>query len=314
MKHNRYRRFLPLAFLLLPLILLPVRDRSLRITALYVGQGDGIVLELPDGTACIIDCGSSDLQNVGDRVMLQYLKYRGISHVRLVLATHEDSDHINGLHQVIADPAIMTDIVAVSRASMQQAFDTSEQDAEPYIALMSAADKAGAEQVLLDAGDRIQIGEVTMTVLWPQSSGHDETGLPDDSDNDLSIVIHLQYGSFDALFTGDAGEAVEAALEGSLPDVDYLKAGHHGSRFSSSWQFLTETCPETAVISCGRDNPYGHPAQDTLFRLEDISADIYITADSGAVTVKTSGDADGYEVSTYMPLKNARTQEEAPFY
>ena len=156
--------------------------------------------------------------------------------------------------------------------------------------LEQLAGETGAVVSYLKKGDCITAGELTIRVLHPEE-GEDYREEP----NAGSIVLSLHYGEFDALLTGDVqGDGEERLLdvlkeEGQ--DYDYLKVAHHGSKNSTPEEFLSLTCPEVAVISCSAANRYGHPHQELLQRLSAVSADVYVTADTGALTCITDGRA-----------------------
>ena len=124
-----------------------------------------------------------------------------------------------------------------------------------------------------------------LTCLSPAADYRGETG------NASSMVLALEYGDFDMLFTGDVEGAGEAALTESewLKECDILKVAHHGSKHSTSEAFLKKAAPAIGFISAGRDNRYGHPHRETLERLENLGCRIYSTQECGAVTVKTDG-------------------------
>jgi competence protein ComEC len=134
------------------------------------------------------------------------------------------------------------------------------------------------------AGERFGLDGVGFTVLHPATDwpewGHDV--------NEDSVVLLVQYGEFEALFTGDAGFPAEAALRGRVGPVDLLKVGHHGSRGSTGDELLDSLRPLAAVISVGR-NDYGHPAPETLSRLERRRIPVFRTDRDGTVSVTTDG-------------------------
>lgn len=141
-------------------------------------------------------------------------------------------------------------------------------------------------------GDKINVGELSFTILNPANL--------DGTTNNNSIVLSLQYGNIDFLFTGDAEQEAEAAMLVSgvvpVPDVEILKVGHHGSRTASSHDFLTATNPEVAIYMAGEDNRYGHPHEEAIIALTNIGAEIYGTDICGTVIVSTDGKS--YAIQT----------------
>ena len=134
-------------------------------------------------------------------------------------------------------------------------------------------------------GDELHCGLVSFSILWPEknATGKDV--------NEEAMVMELSFGEFQMLFTGDIGADTEKKLlaSGILKDVDGLKVGHHGSRYSTCQEFLDVVRPELAVVSCSATNTYGHPSGETIERLEDSGAKIWYTMKEGAVTAETDG-------------------------
>lgn len=287
------------AALCLGILTLAFQDRGeLRITCLDVGQGDGIVLEIPGGGAFLMDFGSSSRKNTGQYQLLPYLKSRGITYLDGILVSHTDTDHISGIQELLE---LMTkDLTSIKAGTLILPDWNSEEKTsgghvreKAYGGLLKLADKAGVRCVFAEQGDRLVSGQAEMKFLAPErtASGADV--------NEEGMVMELKYGSFRALFTGDIGEATEKSLlkKGVLSDVDFLKTAHHGSRYSTCREFLDKVRPELAVISCSDSNNYGHPSPETVEKLEECGARIFYTMKSGAVTVCTNGErirAEGF--------------------
>ena len=271
-------------------------ENLFRITSLYVGQGDCHVLELPDGSVYLMDAGGGS-PSVGEKILLPYLQYRGIRRVDGILLSHLDSDHICAVQALLEADGIQT-----GRLILPAAFS---QEAEGSV-LLQAAMRAGAEIFYAGAGDHWEAEGVRFTVLFPSHFVQYGEG------NDQSLILRVDSGSFCALFTGDLGEEGERRLlqhyGSSLDEVDYLKVGHHGSRYSSSADFLAGTTPRAAVISCGRGNPYGHPTAETLERLQAAGAKVYRTDRDGAVSLILNPDGQ-YEIQTVHERKNETMKE-----
>ena len=251
---------------------------TLTLTSLSVGQGDCHVLELPDGSVYLID-GGTGYGDAARKSILPYLQYRGVRRLSYILVSHCDDDHINALPAVIG-----SDALSVGGLILPRAWEGSPK-AE---ALLEAAQARGVPVCYTGAGSGFEAGGAAILVLYPANAPEEEP------DNDSSMVLLLRWQAFSALFTGDRGAAGERILlrawEEELAEIDWLKVGHHGSRYSSSEAFLRLTSPDYAFISCGRNNLYGHPAPEALKRLEAAGAAIFRTDLDGAVTLTVWAD------------------------
>ena len=154
-----------------------------------------------------------------------------------------------------------------------------------YLELEQVFQEAGIPLQYMGAGDRLSGEKVSLTCLWPERT------LSLGDRNELSMVLLLEYGEFQMLFTGDIGEYAERRIirTEALLDVEILKVAHHGSRYSSCDEFLQYIRPEAGLISCSASNTYGHPGEETLHRLADAGCRVFITKDSGAVRIWTDG-------------------------
>ena len=261
-------------FSLPTLFLLKPENRSLTITSLYVGQGDCHVI-CADGEAWLIDGGSSYTSPARSKI-LPYLKYAGIRKLSFIMVSHGDEDHMNGLAEVMAADGLTVDELIVSawdRGSGKTA--SLEQTALSHgIPVRSAAE-----------GGTLTKGSLSFRILSPALSRPNE-------ENDYSLVLLISRGSFRGLFTGDISAETEMQLieryGDLLRDLDYLKDAHHGSRFSSCEDFIRLTSPTFAVISCGRNNSYGHPHEETLERLREGESTALRTDLAGAVRVSVN--------------------------
>lgn len=283
LRRRRYRIFLLVAAVCLVLIHIP-ESTGLTITNLDIGQGDCAVIRTEENVI-LIDGGSSDVKQVAKYRISRYLKYYGISRIDYFFITHSDSDHVNGMMEILRDRSRMgLQIGAVVVP------DIEKRDAE-YENIVSEIKKSGIPLIKMKWGGGLCSGGITVRCLHPAPDYEWKT------ENDYSLVLQLDYGSFRGIFTGDLEEAGEREILGRISDVDYLKVGHHGSKGSSSSAFLEKISPETAVISAGYKNRYGHPAKETLERLEKLGTEVYSTIDCGAVTIKVG--EEGYQVSAY---------------
>ena len=252
---------------------------NLQITCLDIGQGDCISIQLPQGQNLLIDGGSSNKKNIARYQVLPYLKNQGIGEIDAILISHTDNDHISGVAELLDYMSEHLTSVRVNNLILPEW----GQPDEAYQQLVDKAQAAGANVQKGRKGDRIQMGEICLYFLSP------ERGASGTDANEDGMAVELTYGSFKGLFVGDIGEETEKKLLSDLEDVDFLKVGHHGSRYSTCQEFLDVVRPEMAVISCSATNTYGHPSGETIERLEDAGAKIWYTMKAGAVTVTTDG-------------------------
>lgn len=261
--------------------LMCVRIRTgLEITMLDVGQGDSFVIQSPDGTTFLLDGGSTSESEVGNYRILPFLKARGIRNVDYVMISHADQDHVSGLKELAEESGVEGDV----RIGCAVLPAVAEKD-DNYLELEQVFQEAGIPLQYMGAGDRLLGEKVSLTCLWPERT------LSLGGRNELSMVLLLEYGEFQMLFTGDIGEYAERRIirTEALRDVEILKVAHHGSRYSSCDEFLQYIRPEAGLISCSASNTYGHPGEETLHRLADAGCRVFITKDSGAVRIWTDG-------------------------
>lgn len=267
------------------ILLLSWKSRdSLRITCLDIGQGDGIVLEMPQEGVFLMDCGSSNKNNIAMYQLLPYLKSRGISYIDGILISHTDQDHISGILELLE---YMSRGLTAIRAGVLLLPDWSRPP-EIYQELCSLAEAAGVKVDFIGKGDCFSSGKVKFRILAPLEASAGENV------NEEGMVMELEYGEFQGLFTGDIGSDTEKKLLPVLRDVDFLKTAHHGSRYSTCQEFLDRVKPELAVISCSASNTYGHPSPETTLRMKKSGVKVEFTMKNGAVTVS----ADGKYIST----------------
>lgn len=256
---------------------------GLEITIVDVGQGDCIYLSDDRGRKYLIDGGSSDKRDVAEYQMVPFLKYKGADRLDMVFVTHPDSDHENGIRQMLTS----YEETGIEIGTLVLPDVTEESKNEAYRTLEASAKKAGVPVFYIHAGEAVQNGELMLTCLHPE-----EKYVCEDT-NAYSIVLYLTYKNFSALFTGDLeGEGEQTVTDGLsriCDGVTLLKVAHHGSGNSTGTAFLEAASPAVSVISCGKDNSYGHPHAQLLHRLEDCGTKIYRTTESGAVTVRTDG-------------------------
>ncbi|MDO4306509.1 MAG: DNA internalization-related competence protein ComEC/Rec2 [Eubacteriales bacterium] len=253
---------------------------GLTITCLDVGQGDGIVLETSDGHQFLIDGGSSSKSGVGQYQILPYLKSRGIHCLDAILVSHTDEDHISGIRELLTFMGRGLTGVRAERLILPEW----EEKSEAYRELEKLAREAGIAVLQGKRGDVLLAGKLEVKLLAPEK---DSPGI---DVNEEGMVLEVRYGGFTGLFTGDIGMETEKELLPLLSDVDFLKVAHHGSRYSSGKEFLEKVKAEVGVISCSAANTYGHPAAETVERLEKSGCRPEYTMESGAVIYWTDGE------------------------
>ena len=280
----RVRRFLPrgicVAVVCVSVLILGFRQRGeLLITCLDIGQGDGIVIQLPGGKNVMVDGGSSSKKNVASYQILPYLKNQGISVVDAMLISHTDLDHISGVQELLTLKEKHLTTLRIRNLLLP---DWKAPEAV-YHELEEQAKRCGISVIRLHQGQKLRFGGVSLKILAPEP-GADGTDV-----NEEGVVLELEYGKFRGLFTGDIGAETEKKLLPELDDVDFLKVGHHGSRYSTCQEFLDGIKPELAVISCSETNTYGHPSPETTERLEQNGIQTEYTMKNGAITVISDG-------------------------
>ncbi len=276
-KWARLRQTLLIAAAIGSVFLLGHRSAAgLQMTILDVGQGDGILLQLPTGETVMIDGGSSDVKQVGEYRLAPCLAYYGVDQVDFWIVTHVDADHTSGLKALVEAGFPVRQILISDAESAEGAHGAWEAWAEVQ----------GVDVQRVSAGQGLHVGEVKLTCLYPAAGAYVE------EENDTSLVLWLEYGEFAALLTGDLGETYEDAVIQQLvrrpKQQVLLKVGHHGSQYSTSEALLEALQPTWAVISCGARNRYGHPHAALVERLE-AACTVLSTPKSGAIQVETDG-------------------------
>lgn len=242
---------------------------GLAVYFVDVGQGDGAVV-VCDGKTLVIDGGPPE-SGVKMVDILQNTLH--VSTVDVMIGTHPHADHIGGLPDVIG---------AFKVKKLYSPVD--EFEAKPFEAMKRAADAKKLKITVPQAGQRFSLGSAKVEFLAP-------LGIYDNV-NDISLVVKITYGQTTFLFTGDAERLSEYDMADSDEKLSatVLKVGHHGSNTSSTYVFLRKVMPTYAVISCGRDNSYGHPHTEVLSRLADVGATVYRTDERGTITCRSNGE------------------------
>lgn len=275
---------------------------KLTTVVLDVGQGDGIFMKGPEGNTYLVDGGSSDVKKVGQYRLEPFLKSQGVGRLDYVLISHGDSDHMNGVEELIERQNIGVKIGTLV-LPVKEVWDEALEE------LAGKARNHGIRVAVIEPGQSIREGEMVITCIQPGNMGIESedaesskgntvpgtgrTGL--ELGNEASMVLAVRYGEFDMLFTGDVEEEGERQLTKQLEESyldctwEVLKVAHHGSKNSSTEGFLQLVRPAYALISAGQENRYGHPHQETVKRLADVGSKVYSTQENGAIIVEVEG-------------------------
>lgn len=261
-------------------------NEGLQVHFIDVGQADASLITC-DGHAMLFDTGENDTG-----VLLQfYLMEQGIERLDYVIGSHPESDHIGGMDVVLlkydCDKVMLPDV---------------ETDTTTYKDVLEAAEKKKDEITYPEVGETYSLGSASFTIIAP----NDDYG---DNMNNYSIGIKLVYGDNSFIFTGDAErEAEEDILNNGISlDADVLKAGHHGSHDASCETFVEAVSPDYAVISCGKENDYGHPHRETLDIFEEAGAVIFRTDEQGTIIASSDGKEITWNLADWS-LEEAKSE------
>ncbi len=291
-RQHSYRRKAFYVLCLLPLVFIKrpgsVTAGDCVVDFLSVGQGDCSVVRTENNTY-VIDCGSSSVKGVGGYRLEPWLKYYGISKLEAVFLTHPDSDHTNGIMELLEKTNAPNDSyrgeIQIKTLLLPAAFKSAGIQDTGFEEIVKLAAKKRIPILWVDAGDKVSETGLNFTCLHPV------TDYPVYDTNDASMVLRLEWKDTEVLFTGDIGyEGEKRILETECADRQnaktvVLKVAHHGSKNSTSSEFLERAEPDIAVISCGKDNRFGHPHEDTLRRLQQVKSKVFITAECGAIRI-----------------------------
>ncbi len=266
-------------------------DRTLKITHCDVGQGDASYIRFPDGKDMVVDGGPNDAVVT---CLSKHMPFYD-RHIDIVLLTHPQKDHMQGLLTVLD----RYDVGVFIRSDVENA-------TEGFEKLLAVVSDNHIPIKFVTSGDRITIGNAVITVLWPSADQiarmkpliASETGVSgqvlgvsNGELNDGSIVFWLRYGNFDEVFSGDADTHVEKNYVGmplSVDGIEVLKVPHHGSKTGMSESYLSWLKPQLGVISVGK-NSYGHPADTILNMLEHAGVTTKRTDQAGDVQIVSDG-------------------------
>lgn len=235
-------------------------------------KGDSTLVVFPSGSTMLIDGGMpAAYENVRDTIL-----GFGITRIDAVVATHPDQDHVAGLNFLLDDPAFEIGQVYAGPTA---------KDTKTYQTFLGLAD----EQIL-HAGDELELDpEVRVSVLGPPDTLIQD-GKNASFENSNSVILLIEYGDIEFLFTADTTYTTEAWLVEEYDlDIDIMNAPHHGSRYGSTVPFITATSPELVVHSANTDNKYGHPHPDTVSRYDSVGV-WQVQTNGGNVIIQTDGE------------------------
>lgn len=250
---------------------------SFTIHFIDVGQADSTLVTC-DGHSMLIDGGNADDSNL----VYSVLQRETDGHLDYVIGTHAHEDHIGGLSGAFeADTADVTFC------------PVTEYDSKAFRNFKARADERGGGITVPAVGNTFTLGEASITVVAVNS-------VPEDTNN-TSIVIRIVYGDTSFLFTGDAEQETEEKILETGKDIEstVLKVGHHGSSTSTSQAFLDAVSPTYAVISCGKDNSYGHPHSETLAKLASAGVEVFRTDELGDIYCTSDGSEVTFSYGEY---------------
>lgn len=245
-----------------------LKGQQLQVNFLDVGQGASQLIITPSGKTMLIDGGNNDQQEK----MVQYLKHYGIKRLDIVIATHPDADHIGGLIAAIK----YADVGKIYMPKVQNNTKTFEN-------LLRVIKNKGLKITTAKAGLSLDLEDkLDINMIAPNQNGLDN--------NNMSAVVRIQYGQTSFLLTGDAGSESEQAMLASGVNLasDVLLVGHHGSKSSTTTQFLQKIKPKYAVIQVG-ENKYGHPTPTVLKRLQANGVHVYRNDTQGTIEFRSDG-------------------------
>lgn len=239
---------------------------DLQIYYFDVGQADSTLI-INNGHSMLIDAGNNE---DGEKLVTYIKEELNITTIDYVVGTHPHEDHIGGLDDIINN-------FNIKEVYLPEAMTTTK----TFEDVLDAIANKELSITVPTIGETFKLGEADFEVIY--------TGTGEKDLNEASIILRMIFGNKTYLFTGDTTEEVEETILNSNIDIDVLKVAHHGSKYSSSEEFLNIATPEYAIISAGEGNSYGHPEPETLTRLKKHTNNIYITKDLGTILLTSDG-------------------------
>ena len=295
---------------LLCLLFVTGKPSGTQVTMLDIGQGDCIHIRSQNGRHYLCDSGSTSKLQAGTWQVIPFLKHQGVNRLELIFVSHCDSDHISAIYEILEWAG------EGNRQIGGLVLSASGPEDEMRASLIAAAKKNGVPVYRMEAGDEIRRGNTIFQAVYPFSSENTSSLSGDNhfsavSDRNASSLV-LRFSEmqnegtgvftgksssasfsreiFSLLLTGDVEASGEAEILSACPELisgcTILKTAHHGSDTSTTQEFLNAASPQAALISCGKDNSYGHPHEEVLSRFRSAHIPVFITAECGAITVR----------------------------
>ena len=295
---------------LLCLLFVTGKPSGTQVTMLDIGQGDCIHIRSQNGRHYLCDSGSTSKLQAGTWQVIPFLKHQGVNRLELIFVSHCDSDHISAIYEILewaGEGNLQIGGLVLSASGPED---------EMRASLIAAAKKNGVPVYRMEAGDEIRRGNTIFQAVYPFSSENTSSLSGDNhfsavSDRNASSLV-LRFSEirsenpeafagnasapslpgevFSLLLTGDVEASGEAEILSACPELvsgcTILKTAHHGSDTSTTQEFLNAASPQAALISCGKDNSYGHPHEEVLSRFRSAHIPVFITAECGAITVR----------------------------
>lgn len=240
-------------------------ENTLDITYLDVGQADSILIQ-NEGHNMLIDAGN----NEDGPLLVQYFKEQNITKFDYLIATHPHEDHIGGMDDIInnfdIEKIYMPDVTTTTKT---------------FLDVLEAIEKKNMTYDVPNINQNFTLGSTLFQVIY---TGNDKKNL-----NNSSIVLKATFKNTSYLFTGDATSEVEKKILNKNIQATVLKVGHHGSKYSTTTDFLNKVNPKYAIISVGKNNSYNHPNQVTINKLEKKNIEIHRTDQEGSIFLKSDG-------------------------
>lgn len=258
---------------------------ALNVHFIDVGQGDCTLLE-SDSKFVLIDAGETEYADT----VCNYLKEYNVKTIDYVIATHPHSDHCGGLTQVINTFDCKNFITTET-----------DQQTSTWMSVLKAVDKNDVNYIDAKVSSTYTFGQAEFEILGPYGSDYE------DNYNNYSVVLKASCGDTSFLFTGDAEKLVENEMieNGADLKADVLKVGHHGSTTSSCAAFLNAVNPDCAVISCGKNNDYGHPHKETMSALKARNITVFRTDELSTIIASSNKQ----QISFYYKTTDKVTQQ-----